>query len=72
MLMDASTGQWITENPWVKEIYLNANEIKTITLFALVPDIMGLYTITTDVDYSENMTWSPYQSISMDIDVYIS
>ncbi len=68
-LFDFSTGQWITDNPWAKEMSLNAYETRNITLFALAPDEKGTYTVTTDVGYLEEGSYKPYQSLSVEIKV---
>ena len=68
-LIDPSTGQWIINNPWTKEIHIDANEIMNIELFALMPDTKGKYTLTSDVSYSEEGIWKPYQTLTLDINI---
>lgn len=68
-LIDASTGLLITENPWMKEIRLNANETKTMGLFAITPDAIGRYPLTIDVSYLEGGAYKPYQTLSTEIKV---
>lgn len=68
-LFDPSKGQWITENPWTKEIHLDANAVEVINLFALTSDKIGLYTLTTQVDYIENGSWKSYDSYSLEIKI---
>ncbi|MBI4681102.1 MAG: hypothetical protein HY753_07890, partial [Nitrospirae bacterium] len=68
-LIDPSTDQWITDNPWTKEIHLDANETKDIELFALMPDIKNTYTLKTDISYLEDGSWKFYQSLSIDLNV---
>lgn len=68
-LYDASTGQWITDSPWVMNVNLSPNETKTILYYVLTPDKTGTYTLQTEVEYVENGTYSFYQNLSANITV---
>ncbi len=57
-LFDPETKQWIMENPWVVDIHLGAEEIKSIHFYALTPDMTGTFTLTSTVGYVEDGTYN--------------
>jgi Tol biopolymer transport system component/flagellar hook assembly protein FlgD len=66
-IYDPFRGEWITENPWVINTYLNHYETKTILYYALTPDRTGTYTLKTEAGYIENGIYNFYQNLSIDI-----
>lgn len=66
-LYDPETEKWITDNPWIINMYIGPNETKTITYYALTPDKAGTYTLQTEVGYMDNETYNFYQNLSVDI-----
>lgn len=67
-LIDASTGQWITDNPKVSTTQLQAGETKYVRMFALVPDSQGVHTLSTSVQYMSG-TWKQYTDKNLDLTV---
>jgi hypothetical protein len=67
-LIDASTGQWITDNPKVTTTLLQAGETKYARMFALVPDSQGVHTLSTSVQYMDG-TWKQYADKNLDLTV---
>ncbi len=68
-LVDTSTGTWIKDNPWVKEISKADGALKFVNFFALTPDAPGVYTLTTSVSYTDKGAVKSYQAASIDINV---
>jgi hypothetical protein len=66
-LYDPVTNQWITQNPWVRNVQLNPGESKTLLYDALTPDQAGTYTLQTEVGYLEGGTYTLYQTLSVDL-----
>ena len=68
-LYDPSNGNWITDNPWITNIHLEADETKTVPYFVLSPDKAGAYTLQTEVGYMDNGTYTFYQNLNAYITV---
>jgi hypothetical protein len=65
-LFDSSAGRWITENPWIMTTRIEPDEANSIRYFALPPDMIGTYTIETDIEYMENGSYIPYRNLKAD------
>lgn len=66
-IYNPSTGHWITDNPWVINLHLEANGTKTVLYHVLTPDSRGTYPLQTEVGYMDNGTYNFYQSLSEEI-----
>ncbi len=66
-LYDHLTGEWITENPWVRDIHLESDGAVRLLYYILTPDTMGTYNLKTDVSYLENGIYRFYRSLETDI-----
>ena len=68
-LYNPQTANWITDNPWIIDIHLEADEVKTLPYFVLSPDKTGTYTVQTEVGYIENGTYTFYKNLTSNISV---
>ena len=68
-LYTPSNSNWITDNPWITNIHLEADETKTLPYFVLSPDKAGAYTLQTEVGYMDNGIYTFYQNLNADITV---
>ena len=66
-IYDPSNRQWITDNPWVVIMHLQADETKNILYYALMPDKPMTYTLETEAGYINNGTYFPYQNLTTDL-----
>ena len=66
-LYDPTTGRWITDHPWVRDIHLEPDEVETILFYVFTPDREKVYTLQTEVGYLDNGVYHPYQSLSTEI-----
>ncbi len=66
-LYDPGTDKWITDNPWIMNIVLAPEEKKIIHFLALTPDKAGTYTLSTEVGYMDNGSYTFYQTMIQDI-----
>jgi hypothetical protein len=62
-----TTCAWITDNPRVMDIRLEAGETKKILYYALMPDAEDTYILSTQVGYLENGAYTPYQDLNAEI-----
>jgi type 1 glutamine amidotransferase len=66
-LYDPMRGDWITDSPWMMDIHLEPNEIRTIFFYALAPDRAGVYTLQTEAGFLENGIYHFHESFSIEI-----
>jgi len=64
-----STGQQITENPWVIDLQIEPNKTKKVLYYALITDTSGTYTLLTEVSYSDDMSQEDKKTVRTDIKV---
>jgi len=65
-IYDLSASRWITENPWIMTTHLEPDKAKSIRYFALPPDMIGTYTLETNIEYMENGSYIPYRNLKAD------
>lgn len=68
-IYDPVTSQWITDNPWMKDLHIDTNAIEYFRYYAMTPDVPGTYTLTTDLGYMENDTFQLYKTAEAQITV---
>ena len=68
-IYDPVTNQWITKNPWIKDMHIESNEIKNFQYYALTPDAQGLYTLQTEIGFLENGTYQTYTNLDVNVNV---
>ena len=68
-IYDPVTCKWITDNPWISDMHIDANATKYFNYYAMTPDASGTYTLTTDLGYMENNTFQSYKTAEAQITV---
>ena len=68
-IYDPASDLWITENPWLRQVELAADETKTLTYYVVIPDAAGPYSFLTEVEYVDGGSYVPYQNLSVEVTV---
>jgi subtilase family serine protease len=61
--------EWITESPWTITMHLEPDEIATIALYVLAPDMPGAYTLETEIEALAGETCTLFEKLSIDVEV---
>jgi hypothetical protein len=62
-------AEWITENPWTIDLTLSPEETRSILYYVLTPDVLGTYSLETEVGYMDNGVYTFYQDLEAEIAV---
>lgn len=66
-IYDPATNKWITDNPWIRNVHIEANETKNILYYVFTPGSAGSFTLLTEIGSMEGGTYKPYQSLNTNI-----
>ena len=68
-IFDPATSTWITDNPWVRAVTLEAGEARKMIYYVLAPEQAGTYTLVTDVSSTTAGASRLWQTLVAEISV---